>query len=365
MVKGVYVHIPFCSYRCPYCDFYSLVESPVGPEEYVDLILKEAELYREIPLDIRTLYLGGGTPTKLRPEEILRIVEGIGEIFRVSNFEEITVECNPEDYTEKDFRRLRSFGVSRLSIGVQSFSEEGLKVLGRRHTPSEAVRAFLSAREAGFDNVNVDLIYGYPGQRPDDLKADLEKAVSLEPDHISAYLFTPYEGTPLGLKVLKGELKTPGEDEISTLHGILWRTLKEAGYVRYEISNWAEPGKECRHNLIYWTMEEFLGLGVSAWGFIGSVRYGNLRSVILYAEKVVSGERPVGTGVNLTEKDRFEEWLMLRLRTRRGIPPDLIPEHLLEFFEPGPEGLTIKEDYMILTNEITAELLVYNSIGRR
>ncbi|MDQ7081856.1 MAG: radical SAM family heme chaperone HemW [Aquificota bacterium] len=293
MVKGIYVHIPFCSYRCPYCDFYSLVDSPVGPSEYVDLILKEAELYRDTPASPETLYLGGGTPTKLKPGDIRRIVEGIGEIFGVSRFKEVTVECNPEDYGEKEFRSLKACGVNRVSVGVQSFTEKGLRVLGRRHTASDVFRTFLSLRDAGFDNVNLDLIYGYPGQKKEDLIRDLEAVAYLSPDHVSFYLLTPHRGTPLGLRVLSGDVRMPEEEEIWDLHSLLWKALKDLGYVRYEISNWARPGKECRHNLIYWTMKEFLGLGPSAWGFVGRVRYGNVRNITLYRDRVLHRRRPV------------------------------------------------------------------------
>jgi oxygen-independent coproporphyrinogen-3 oxidase len=365
MVRGLYIHIPFCSHKCPYCDFYSLVGSPVDPAEYVDLVLREASLYREADLKVSTLYLGGGTPSRLRPEDIGRIVEGVCEVLRLGELEEITVECNPEDYGEGDFKRLRSYGVNRLSLGLQSFTPKGLEVLGRKHTVLQGVRAFLMAREAGFENINVDLIYGYPGQELGDLRRDLEFLAQLSPDHVSVYLFTPYEGTPLGERVLRGELEAPGEDRIWELHSALWRTLRDLGYVRYEISNWSKPGKECRHNLIYWTMEEFLGLGVSAWGFLNSVRYGNLRNIKLYAERVRSGLRPVEREFRLTEEDLLEERVMLGLRLRRGVREEMVPDHLLEFFEPAPEGLAIKEEFMILANEIIAELLVYNSIGRR
>ncbi len=364
MVKGLYVHIPFCSKRCPYCDFYSLVESPVSPEEYVDILLKEADLYRDTPTRLETLYLGGGTPSRLRPEDLSRIVEGLSRVFDLSSVEEVTVECNPEDYGKEEFRKLRDAGFTRVSLGVQSFTEKGLSVLGRTHTPQRAIEAVLSAMSSDL-SVNVDLIYGYPGQEPGDLEADLKVIEYLRPDHVSAYLLTPYEGTPLGSKILTGELKAPDEDRIRDLHDLLWRRLKDIGYVRYEISNWAKPGKECKHNFLYWTMEEFVGLGVSAWGFLESVRYGNVRNIKAYVDSVLSGRRPVGVSVKLSEEDKFEEWIMLRLRLRTGIPENLVPDHMREFFEPAEEGLAIKEEFMILANEITADLMVYNSIGRR
>ncbi len=364
MVKGLYIHIPFCSQKCPYCDFYSLVESPVSQEEYSEAVLKEAELFTDLEIKPETLYFGGGTPSKLRPQELFKLLEGLGRVFDLSRLSEATVECNPEDYGYEEFKKLRDIGFTRVSIGVQSFTEKGLSLLGRRHTPKKAVEAVLSAKASGL-TVNVDLIYGYPGQEPGDLEKELSFIEKLDPDHVSAYLLTPYEGTPLGSKILRGELKSPDEEKVRELHDLLWRGLKDLGYRRYEISNWAKEGKECRHNLLYWTMEEFIGLGVSAWGFINSERYGNVRNIKAYMEKVLSGKRPVGVRVRLSEEDRFEEWLMLRLRLRIGIPEKLVPEHLREFFEPAPEGLAIKEEFMILANEITADLMVYNSIGRR
>ncbi len=364
MVKAVYIHIPFCSYKCSYCDFTSLVDSPIPPSDYLNLLLKEARLYRNVESSIRTIYMGGGTPTLLKPEEIGRLLEGLSSIFELSSLEEVSVECNPETYRYAEFKRLTSYGVNRLSIGAQSFTLKGLSALGRRHTPEDTLKAFSEARDAGFESINLDLIYGYPGQRPEDVESELEVIERLRPEHISAYLLTPYEGTPMGLAILSGRLKQPREEELAEIYDRLWKGLRALGYERYEISNWSLPGKECRHNLVYWKGEEFLGLGLSAWGYFGRVRYGNTKVLKSYGEAVLSNKRPVAKEVRLSGRDVFEEDLMLRLRLKWGLELSerhLIPEHLMDFFEERDNFIGIKEEYMLLSNEIITEVLLYNS----
>jgi len=363
MVKGLYVHIPFCSYKCPYCDFVSITGT-FPHKDYIDAIFKEARLYRDTERKIETLYLGGGTPTLLDPELIAKLIDSLDRMLDLSGVKEITVECNPETYRREEFRRIREAGVNRLSIGVQSFLEKGLKALGRKHSVEDSIRAYFEAKEAGFENVNIDLIYAYPGQKAEDMERELEVVERLKPEHLSAYMLTPYEGTPLGAQVLSGRLKLPSEEETSEIYDRLWRGLKALGYRRYEISNWAKECYECRHNMIYWRMEEFLGLGVSAWGFLNGERYGNTKNLKSYMDSVMSGRSPVSMRVKLTERDRFEEFVMLRLRLKRGLPKNmghLIPDHLTGFFEEGGEGIGIKEEHMLLANEIIAEVLLYNS----
>lgn len=363
MVKGLYVHIPFCSYKCPYCDFVSITGA-FHHEDYIATILKEARFYHDTERKIETLYFGGGTPTILDPELIAKLIDSLDRILDLSGVQEITVECNPETYRREEFRRIREAGVNRLSIGVQSFLEKGLRALGRRHGIEDSIRAYSEAREAGFENINIDLIYAYPGQRVGDVEKELEMVERLKPEHLSAYMLTSYEGTPLGIQILSGKLELPSEEEIAKIYDRLWRGLKALGYRRYEISNWAKEGYECRHNLIYWRMEEFLGLGVSAWGFLKEERYGNTKNLKSYMGSVMKGKSPVAMKIRLTEKDRFEEFLMLKLRLKEGLPKDtvsLIPDHLLKFFEEGEKGIGIKEEYMLLANEIIAEVLLYNS----
>ncbi len=364
MIKALYFHIPFCSYKCPYCDFLSLVGAPLDYEEYVNLLIEETKLYSHYGRDIRTLYLGGGTPTLLKPDTLGYLIDRLDKVLDLSGVVEITVECNPETYTTEDFRKLRRLGVNRLSVGAQSFTEKGLRSLGRRHSVSDTVRAYHEAREAGFENINLDIIYAYPEQKSQDVEVELEWIEELRPEHVSAYMLTPYPNTPIGVEISRGALKVPEEDELARIYNRLWTGLKELGYSRYEISNWSLEGFECKHNLVYWNMEEFLGLGVSAWGFIGRTRYGNTKNVVKYAEFVRKGIRPVDKSVRLSERDLFEEFVMLRLRLKEGLPKSLkhvVPPHLRRFFEEGERGIGIREEYMLLSNEIIAEVLVYNS----
>jgi oxygen-independent coproporphyrinogen-3 oxidase len=364
MVRGVYVHIPFCSHRCPYCDFTSVTNSPVDYRDYVDALLREASFYRELEFDLRTLYLGGGTPTLLEPQYLGSIIENIGELFGASLLEEVTVECNPKTYDYKAFRELLSYGVNRLSIGVQSFTSKGLRVLGRDHGVEDSLRTFYEAEEAGFENINIDLIYAFPGQKGDDIDLELKFIEKLKPAHVSAYMLTPYENTSLGISLLKGTLRAPGEEDLKGIYDRLWKGLKELGYERYEISNWAVGGRECRHNLLYWKMENFLGLGVSAWGFVDNLRYGNTRNILEYMREVSKGRKPVEVRVELSERDVFEEELMLKLRLKWGLSREeenLIPNRLKVFFEKKDGRLGIREEFMLLSDEIITEVLLYNS----
>ncbi len=355
MVKGIYLHVPFCSQRCPYCDFTSYTSSPISREEYLELLCREAFLYRDVPARVESVYFGGGTPSLLKPREVGRILERLDKVFGLGSVREITLECNPENYSYGEFRELLSLGVNRLSFGVQSFTEKGLRALGRNHTPQEAERVIREAREAGVENLNADLIYGWEGQEEEDLLRDLEALSSLPVDHVSWYLLTLHEGTPMARR----NPRLPDEEKLSLFHGIISRGLRELGFGRYEVSNWARPGKECRHNLLYWSMEEFLGFGVSAWGFYGRKRYGNVRSITSYAKLLREGRKPVGSEVFLDEQEFEKEYIMLSLRLVRGLPESyrkFIPDHLREFFtERG--RVAVREEFFLLLNEITVEFL--------
>lgn len=349
MIRAIYVHIPFCSYRCPYCNFVSLTNSPISPEDYVDLVIKEAKLYGDMRVSPESLYFGGGTPTLLKPSLLGRLMEGLSGCFDFSNLREVTVERNPETYSLKELKALRDMGINRLSIGVQSFTEKGLRALGRKHTREDVIRAYEESVEAGFDNINLDLIYAYPGQSVEDVEEEIRWLGILKPRHVSAYMLTPH---------------LPDEETLSSIYDALWKGLRALGYRRYEISNWALEGGECVHNLFYWTREEFLGLGLSAWSFYGETRYGNTKNILTYAEALQEGRKPTESVVRLGEEERFEEFLMLCLRLREGLPyalEHLIPAELEPFFEKGERGIGIKEEFMLLANEIISEVLVYNS----
>lgn len=250
MIKAIYVHVPFCSYKCPYCDFLSLVNSPVDVGEYLEAVKKEIHLYESLNVKVETLYFGGGTPTLLRPEELGEIIEEIDKVFGLSSVKEITVECNPETYGKEDFKKLKELGVNRVSVGVQSFTEKGLSVLGRKHTTQDGLKCLESLSEAGIENVNVDLIWGWPSQNLEDLEVEFEYLKRFPIKHVSAYLLTLYEDTPMGLAYKRGEFKPLEEDEIVKLHQKLSEGLRELGFKRYEISNWAKEGYEDRKSVV-------------------------------------------------------------------------------------------------------------------
>ena len=359
MVKGVYIHIPFCSYKCPYCDFLSLTNSPITPKAYLELLKKEISLYKDIPAKLETVYFGGGTPTLLRPDELALILEELDKVFGLSSVKEITVECNPETYREREFKEIKRLGVNRVSVGAQSFTEKGLKALGRKHGVKDIYECVESAVGSGIENVNVDLIFGWSGQTLEDVEADLRTLSELPVKHVSWYLLTPYEGTPLGEEILRGKVGLPSEEEIVKIHDLITEGLRELGFKRYELSNWARVGYECKHNLLYWKLEEFLGFGVSAWGFVNDERYGNTRSILKYEKLLRDGLAPVEQKVKLDEVEKEKERIMLGLRLTEGLPREyekFIPEHLREFFYIG-DRIRIKEEHFLISNELIAEVL--------
>ncbi len=360
MIESVYLHIPFCSYKCPYCDFLSVVENRV--EEYLQALKKEIELYSHLGLKVKTVYFGGGTPTLLEPSLIGEILSNLTRIFPTSESLEVTVECNPETYGYREFKALVDTGVNRLSIGVQSFTNKGLSSLGRKHSVSESIRAVEEAFEAGIRNINVDLIYAYPSQKEEDAITEIEFLSNLPVTHVSAYMLTAYDGTPMGKLIREGRLDVPDEEELEGIYRIICDGLKAIGFRRYEISNWAREGFECLHNLNYWRRKEFLGLGVSAWGFIDKTRYGNTRNLNIYIQKLKEGVLPVDVKKYIGTKETLEEEIFLGLRLTEGIDANRfkIPHELSEFLNFSGGRVSIREEYMLLADEIIAQVLYYN-----
>ncbi len=365
MIESLYLHIPFCSYKCPYCDFVSVLEGDI--KSYLEALEREIEFYKDEEANLKTVYLGGGTPTLLEPSDIGRILEVVLEGFPYSEPLEITVECNPETYRYKEFKTINSFGVNRLSVGVQSFLEKGLKALGRMHTSEDSIKTISDALDAGIKNVSLDLIYAYPGQEQEDLLKELEILSELPVRHVSAYMLTAYENTRMGKLINEGKLETPSELELTKIYESLWKGLKDLGFKRYEISNWAKEGAVCRHNLNYWERKEFIGLGVSAWGFVNGIRYGNTRNLNLYMEKLNRGLSPVEHKKVIDEREAYEEEVFLGLRLVRGIDRNLvkIPAELFPFLAFPDGRVAIREEYMLLADEIISQILYYNDIPEK
>lgn len=306
---ALYIHIPFCARKCAYCDFASWAGKQDVWEAYFDALEAELDSWNRVTGGIySTAFFGGGTPSLVPAEHIVRIA---GK-FRAG---ECTLEANPGTLTPEKLRIYRNAGINRLSMGVQSFDDGLLRLIGRIHTSDEAEAAFRMARDAGFDNVNLDLMYALPGQTMEQWRATLERAVRLNPEHISAYSLILEEGTPLA------EWAEPLPDEtVNAMQRAATHLLAEAGYGRYEISNYAKPGRECAHNLTYWNRGDYIGVGCAAHSLYQGRRFSNPAPL----EEYLAGTCRVDEEI-LTGQDILEETLFLGLRTTRGVPRSVVP----------------------------------------
>lgn len=319
-MAGVYVHIPFCASRCSYCDFFSTLQLADMGGPYVEALIAEArlrkgELHGE---SIKTLYLGGGTPSQLPLPLLSRLVDGLRGALDLSGVEEFTVEANPDDVTPDWCRAVAALGVNRVSMGVQSFEDPILRLIGRRHTARQAMDAVAHLREAGINNISIDLIFGLPGQTVSSWTASVEQAIALAPQHISAYGLTYEEGTRLWRQRELGEIVEVPEEQCLEMYRILVDDLQAAGYEHYEISNFALPGYHSRHNSSYWNDTPYLGLGAAAHSYDGKVRKWNPHDMHQYIDKVMAGELPCEFE-ELSRSERYDERVMLGLRTARGV----------------------------------------------
>ena len=318
---ALYVHIPFCQRKCAYCSFNSYSGLHHLFQAYVDALETEiAQSTRERErLQVSSLYLGGGTPTVLSAGLLAQVLKACTDHHTLSEVAEITIEANPGSASAALLRDLRALGVNRLSLGVQSFDEGMLAILGRVHTVKEAMETYGLARKAGFDSINLDLIYGLPTQNLTQWEADLATAVSLEPEHISLYCLSVEEDTPLAARISKGELPAPDPDLAAEMYETAEAELAGARYVHYEISNWAVKGRECRHNLVYWHNEPYLGFGAGAHSFDGAFRYYNVLSPQEYVRRIASGGEAVAGREEIDRATEMSETMILGLRLREGV----------------------------------------------
>jgi oxygen-independent coproporphyrinogen-3 oxidase len=361
--KHLYLHIPFCLQICPYCSFYKDLAGPGKADPLVEAVIREAELFgnRCAP---RTVFIGGGTPTALSVTQLDRLFAGLQRHLDLTNTEEFTIEMNPATVTGRKAELLRGFGVNRVSMGVQSWDPDLLKVLGRVHDADQVRRSFAILRETGFDNLNLDLIYGVPGQSLAQWEDSIRQTIGLEPEHISAYCLTYEEDTEYFERMTRGEFREDVESDAGFFErGV--EMLSAAGYGQYEISNYARQGRECRHNLAYWEGADYLGLGPSAWSTIGERRWQNVPDTAVYAQAVQAGVRPLRNDEILPATTREAEKIAFGLRMNAGIDParlaerhDLITglreEGLLE--DHGPR-VRLTPRGRLLADEIAAELM--------
>ncbi len=315
---GVYIHIPFCEKKCFYCDFYS-IENHSQREEFIASLVKEITLYSNSSpkAAVDTIFFGGGTPSLLAPTELDTILNAAARHFSISTDCEFTIECNPGAVNTKYLTDYRSLGANRLSFGVQSFFDDELKFLSRIHNSREAITAVDEARRAGFENINIDLMYALPNQTVDRLLANLERGLSLDTTHLSAYALIVEPGTPLFSAVSRGELRPAEETTEAAMYETVMNFMNERGYDHYEISNYCRPGRRCRHNLKYWNGDEYVGFGPSAHSYVDNTRWWNVSSLNGYLASLASNELPVSAKETLTPSQNQDEFIFLNLRQGR------------------------------------------------
>lgn len=322
---GIYLHIPFCKQACHYCDFH-FSTSLKKKDQLVEMLCRELELRKnELPQGkIETIYFGGGTPSLLQPEELQKIFDTIYANFDISEDPEITLEANPDDLSEEKIKMLEASKVNRLSIGVQSFFEEDLKLMNRAHNSEEALKSIKLARQY-FDNISIDLIYGIPGMNVERWKENLQITLDLGVPHVSSYALTVEPNTALKKFIEKGKVK-PVDDEMAKTHfEILVETLVNAGFEHYEFSNFGKPGYFSRNNTAYWLGKTYLGIGPSAHSYDGNSRKWNVSNNSLYIKALEKSELPLETET-LTLTDKYNEYIMTRLRTKFGVSLEEVGE---------------------------------------
>ena len=324
---GFYLHVPFCVQRCHYCSFNTAPLETGQMDPYLAALHAELALLGALPwardVTIATVFLGGGTPSLLEPDALAAMLDDLRGRWRLASDAEITVECNPESVTRERLARYRAAGVSRVSLGVQALDDEVLRTLGRLHDARGARAAFDAARDAGFDDLSVDVMYGLPGLTLDAWATDVERVLDWGPDHVSAYALTLDGGSPWGTRGVEG---LPAEDEVVAQYWALARAAAARGFEHYEVSNYARAGHRARHNLGYWRAAEYLAAGPGACGFIGDVRYGNIKPLTRWRAAIDAETLPVETAERLTPRQRLAERLILGLRTSDGVPSAWLAE---------------------------------------
>jgi oxygen-independent coproporphyrinogen-3 oxidase len=325
---GVYVHVPFCTTRCGYCDFNTYTAGELGgsasPASWLAGLRAELDLAARVlgaPPAVDTVFVGGGTPSLLGADGLADVLAAVRGTFGLADGAEVTTESNPESTSREFFDGIRAAGYTRVSLGMQSAAPHVLAVLDRKHTPGRAAAAAGEARAAGFDHVSLDLIYGTPGESPDDLRSSLAAVLAAGVDHVSAYALIVEPGTALARRIAQGELPAPDDDVLATDYELIDDTLTGAGFGWYEVSNWAvSPAARCRHNLGYWLGADWWGMGPGAHSHVGGVRWWNVKHPARYAATLADGHSPAAGREVLTEADQAMERVLLELRLADGLP---------------------------------------------
>ena len=377
---GLYVHFPFCKNKCAYCDFYSVVGHN-SIDKYIDALMLQCEDYSAScePYAVDTVFLGGGTPTVVPEKEMLELIDCIYEHFHVTVDAEVTMEANPATVSLSQLKKYYKAGINRLSIGVQSACDNELKALSRIHTWEEFEKTYKQARKAGFENINLDLMYGIPEQTIYSFKDTLEKTVALAPEHISLYNLKIEDSTPFG--AIRDSLPLPDEDAEYEMYEYAIDYLTRHGYVQYEISNFAKPGYECKHNMKYWTCQEYLGLGTAAHSYFRNTRFSFIKDIDAFVSAIEdpdNSEVITDENYSISPSERVGEYIMLSLRLKSGINTaefnrlfgmdfdtmyeDLLPAYVENgFMDKTETGYAFTVKGMYVSNYILSSMLEFSS----
>lgn len=369
MINSLYIHIPFCMKKCIYCDFFSVPYDDALALKYITAVAHELEIRKGLAGELTTVYIGGGTPTTVPTLSLSNVLKKIKDSFMLSPDAEITIEANPGTIDKEKARALSDAGVNRFSVGAQSFNDNALKLLGRIHTFEDVIKAVAAVRYADIANISIDLIYGIPGQTMEAWSHTLGMAVELSPEHISAYELTPEKGTPLHESIRRGELEKPPEEVIIEMYFRAIDRLAESGYRHYEISNFAKPGSQCRHNLNYWKRGQYVGIGAGAHSFIGDRRIKNVSDIGVYMHALQKGDLAIEESVEISCEEAIRESIFLGLRKTEGLnirefkedlgidvvkaAADLINEELLV---SDRDFLRLTRNGIVVSNAVITEL---------
>ena len=354
-MTGLYIHIPFCKSRCIYCAFYSTTAEQMK-QAYVDAVCREMELRKavyekegkDVGKTLATVYLGGGTPSQLSPTQLQQLFDTIARHYDVSDDAEITIECNPDDVTEAFAELLRSLPVNRVSMGAQTFDDDRLQFIHRRHTSEQVTTAIQRLRKKGIHNISIDLMYGFPDETLEEWEYDIQQALALNVEHISAYALTYEEGTPLYRLLEEGKVKEIDEERSLAMYDRLIDRLQEAGYEHYEISNFARKGWRSRHNSSYWQLVPYIGIGAAAHSYDGRRRQWNIADINSYINHIQQGIVPA-EGELLDKDSRYNDHVMLALRTCEGLDLSTLDSDERSYCEETAkkfvlDGLLVKTD---------------------
>ena len=357
---GIYIHIPFCTTRCGYCDFNTYTAAELGTErgasraDYVDAAIHELGLAARVlgpdAPAVSTIFVGGGTPTVLPPDDLGRLITAVNDYFGLAPDAEVTTESNPESIDSAGLHRLRELGFNRISFGMQSAVSHVLATLDRTHSAGRPLQAVAEAKAAGFANISLDLIYGTPGESPSDWRESLDAALSAAPEHISAYALIVEEGTRLAARIRRGELPFTDDDDIADKYLIADDRLAAAGYTAYEVSNWStSTASRCRHNEGYWRSHHWWGVGPGAHSHVGGVRWWNVKHPQAYAAKLASGQSPAQARELLSVEQRRVERILLELRLADGLTTSFLTStEKSRLVDLLTRGLAVVEDGMLI-----------------